>query len=366
MGTPLGRARIEFFNALLPLGPRPVPRDMMNLLMDASFEEQYRAAMQGVLALDRAHLAVVAVRGKDQESFLQNMLTNDVRSLAPGTGIPAAFLTNKGKLVSDLLVFREEDRFLLQMERERAEPFRKALDRYIISEDVALESRRDQEATFSLEGPGASAVLGELAGVRASELDELAHLHFRSSSAADVPARVVAMRRALTPRFDVTASPGAAKRLLERALEHGALLGGESVRETRRLEASTPRFGIDMDESHFPLEAGLDEAVSFQKGCYIGQEYVARLAHRGHLNRRLAGLRLPGREAPAAGSAVLRDGEEAGAVTSSAFSPSFEGNLAFAYLKRGHWEPGTELTVGGRRATVSSLPFSLPVRVQGT
>jgi folate-binding protein YgfZ len=340
---------------------------MMKLPMDfdPSFEGQYRAAMQGVLALDRSHLAVVSVRGKDRESFLQNMLTNDVRSLAPGTGIPAAFLNNKGKLVSDLLVFKEKDRFLLQMERERAEPLRKALDRYIISEDVALDSRLDEEATFSLEGPGASAILGELAGIRPYDLDELAHLHFRSSSVAGVPARVVAMRRALTPRFDVTASPGSAKGLLERARQLGALLGGESVRETRRLEASTPRFGIDMDESHFPLEAGLDEAVSFQKGCYIGQEYVARLAHRGHLNRRLSGLRLPGNEPPAAGSAVLRGSEEAGAVTSSAFSPAFEGILAFAYLKRGHWEPGTELTLDGRRATVSALPFPLPGRVQG-
>ncbi len=325
---------------------------------ESSFEDGYRAATVGALALERSHLATVAARGKDRESFLQNMLTNDVRSLAPFTGLPAAFLTVKGKLVSDLLVFKSDDSFLLQLERERAEPFRKALDRYIISEDVALESRAETEATFSLEGPKASGILAGLAGISMSELDELAHLHFRSLDLSSVPVRITAHRRELTPRFDVTASPAFVPNLLERVLERGALLGGESVRETRRIEASRPRFGVDMDESHLPLEAGLDEAISFQKGCYIGQEYVVRLAHRGHVNRKLMGLRFGRVEAPASGSAVLHGSEEAGAVTSAAFSPAFGGALALAYLKRAYLEPGIEVTIGGATATVSSLPFA--------
>jgi len=328
------------------------------MAIESTFDDAYRAATEGALALDRSHLAIVAARGKDRESFLQNMLTNDVRSLAPGTGVPAAFLTNKGKLVSDLLVFKSDDVFLLQLERERAEDFRKALDRYIISEDVALESRAETEASFSLEGPEASGILAELAGLSMSALDELAHLHFRSLDLSAVPARITAQRRELTPRFDVTASRAFAPALLERVLERGAILGGESVRETRRIEASRPRFGVDMDESHLPLEAGLDEAISFQKGCYIGQEYVVRLAHRGHVNRKLSGLKLAGAEAPAPGSPVLHGAEEAGAVTSAAFSPAFGGTLALAFLKRAYLEPGTEVTVCGATATVSPLPFA--------
>jgi folate-binding protein YgfZ len=244
------------------------------------------------------------------------------------------------------------------VERERAEPFRKALDRYIISEDVALESRADAEAALSLEGPKASGILAELAGISASMLDELAHLHFLVLDLAKVPARVTAQRRELTPRFDVTTSLDGAGVVLDRVLERGALLGGENVRETRRIEASRPRFGVDMDESHLPLEAGLEEAISFQKGCYIGQEYVVRLAHRGHVNRKLSGLRLTGGDAPAPGSPVVHGAEEAGAVTSSAFSPAFGCALALAYLKRGYLDPGTEVTVGGAAATVSSLPFA--------
>ncbi len=327
-------------------------------MVESPFEEAYRAATEGALALDRSHLVNVAARGKDRESFLQNMLTNDVRSLAAGAGVPAAFLNNKGKLVSDLTVFKSDDVFLLQVERERAEPFRKALDRYIISEDVALESRADAEAALSIEGPKASGILAELAGISASMLDELAHLHFLILDLAKVPARVTAQRRELTPRFDVTTSLDGAGVVLERVLERGALLGGENVRETRRIEASRPRFGVDMDESHLPLEAGLEEAISFQKGCYIGQEYVVRLAHRGHVNRKLSGLRLTGGDAPAPGSPVVHGAEEAGAVTSSAFSPAFGCALALAYLKRGYLDPGTEVTVGGATATVSSLPFA--------
>jgi folate-binding protein YgfZ len=248
------------------------------------------------------------------------------------------------------------------MERERIEPFRKALDRYIISEDVILESLAETEATFSLEGPKASGILADLAGLTASDLGELDHLHFRFLDLSGTKARVTAHRRELTSRFDVSASPEAAKRLLEGVLDRGAILGGEDVRETRRIEASRPRFGIDMDESHLPLEAGLDEAISFQKGCYIGQEYVVRLAHRGHVNRKLAGLKVAGNEPAAPGTLVMHGGEEAGAITSSAYSPSFGCALALAYLKRGHWEPGTEVTVAGTTSEVSSLPFALTPR----
>jgi folate-binding protein YgfZ len=280
------------------------------------------------------------------------MLTNDVRGLSPAKGRHSAFLTNKGKLIADFLVLREEDAFLLRVERDRAEPLRKALDRYIISEDVTLQSLSDVERILSVEGPEASGLLAALTTEARTEIDALEDLQSLHS--------IVAQRRELTPRFDLSLRSELAEELLERAVEMGAVRGGARVLETRRIEASRPLFGVDMDESHFPLEASLDEAVSFQKGCYIGQEYVARLAHRGHLNRKLSGLILAGSQAPSRGTAVLRDGEEVGVLTSAAFSPAMSRTIAFAYLKRGHWEPGTELRVGDEAATVSSLPFRFP------
>jgi folate-binding protein YgfZ len=285
------------------------------------------------------------------------MLTSDVRGLSSSRGGPAAFLTNKGKLIADFILLRTEEAFFLRLERERVEPLRKALDRYVISEDVTLESLADREGILSVEGPEASGILSELTEQTQAEIDALEDLQSLAFSISGGDGWIVSRRREWTPRFDVSARADLSEDLLERAVAMGAVRGGELVRETRRIEASRPLFGVDMDESHFPLEASLDEAVSFQKGCYIGQEYVARLAHRGHLNRKLSGMSLAGPEVPSRGSAVLRDGEEVGLVTSAAFSPAMSRTLAFAYLKRGHWEPGTELTVGTKAAVVSSLPF---------
>ncbi|MGH9337790.1 MAG: glycine cleavage T C-terminal barrel domain-containing protein, partial [Vicinamibacteria bacterium] len=212
----------------------------------------------------------------------------------------------------------------------------------------------------SIEGPGASEILEALTSPPSPDLDALPHLHFRNLEIGGFPARLTAHRRELTPRFDVTASPDAAKTLLDTVVARGALLGGELVREARRIEASRPRFGVDMDESHLPQEASLDEAISFQKGCYIGQEYVVRLAHRGHVNRKLRGLRIAGMIPALPGAPVLRDDAEVGVVTSSAPSPAFGCALALAYLRREHGEPGSTVTAGKVVATVSGLPFDRP------
>ncbi len=326
-----------------------------------SFEKEYEAATRGALALDRMHLGRIRVSGRDRESFLHNMLSNDVRALPLSAGMPAVFLTNKGKLVADLLAFKSEGDIIAELERERVEPFRRALDRYIISEDVVLEDLEGKDASFSVEGPEAGSILGRLLDRPESELSRLPHLGFTGGEISSAPVRITAHRRELTPRYDVTLPFERAPEILDAVLDGGARLGGELVAETRRIEAGRPRFGIDMDESNLPLEAGLDEAVSFQKGCYIGQEYVVRLAHRGHLNRKLVGIRVAGMTAPLPASAVQWQGAEVGAVTSAASSPGFGCALALAYLKREAFEPGTRVRLSGDvDGEVSALPFLPP------
>jgi folate-binding protein YgfZ len=322
------------------------------------FTEEYRAAMEGALAIDRSNRGAVRVAGRDRESFLQNMLTNDVRSLPAGGGVLAAFLTNKGKLVSDLLVLKEEDSFLLELERSRVEPFVKALGRYVISEDVILESLCGRQISFSVVGPSASSVLSTLGERERADLDALPHFRHFPSTLAGAPVGLRADRREGSARFDVVSSVEHAADLLAAVLDRGAQLGGTAVSEARRIEAGIPRFGVDMDESHFPQEAALDDAISFQKGCYIGQEYVVRLAHRGQLNRKLLWLRIPSGPKPPPGNKVLRGQVEVGLVTSSTESPAFGGALALAYLKREAFEPGTAVSLeGGSEAIVSALPF---------
>jgi folate-binding protein YgfZ len=324
-------------------------------MTNPGFDEAYRAAMESAVAFDRAHRGALRVTGTDSESFLQNMLTNDVRSLAPSRGVHAAFLTNKGKLVSDLLVCRLPDSFFLECEVERVEPLRKALDRYIISEDVRLESLTEREASFSLEGPKAASILAGLSGANFASLE---HLQGQLVEIESIPALVLAHRKEPSPRFDVRSRIDHSAAVLEKVLAKGALLGGELVAEARRIESGRPRFGIDMNEEHIPQEASLDDALSFQKGCYIGQEVVVRLAHRGHVNRKLVGLRIESGRKPAPGTKLLSGENEVGSVTSSTESPRFGCALALAYLKREHFETGTQVSLEtGDGAVVSSLPF---------
>ena len=317
----------------------------------ASFEAQYDAASEAAAIFDRSHRVRIEAVGKDAESFLHNMLSADIKKLGPQSGTAATFLTTKGKLVSDMTVYRVGERFLMELEALRAEFLIQGLSRYIISEDVTLSLL--DEAAFSLEGPQSAALLCILMGCAPAELEELPHLGFRSVGSA----RVTAIRNASSPRFDVAAAPDEAVSLAEKALGEGAVIGSSELAEVRRIEAGQPRFGIDMDDAHMPAEAGLADAIDFDKGCYIGQEYVVRLAHRGHLNRKLVGLRIDGDEAVAYGTPITSEGKEAGELKSVAFSPGFAAVLALAYIKRDFFEPGTIVSVAGRKATVTSLPF---------
>ena len=318
----------------------------------ASFEAQYRAASEAVAIFDRSHRARLEAVGKDGESFLHNMLSVSIKKLGPQSGTPATFLTRKGKLVSDMMVYRDGERFVLEAEALAAESLKQGLSRYIISEDITLSLL--DEAAFSLEGADSAALVSTLTGCAASELENLPHLGFRTVGSA----RVTAIRNAPSPRFDVAAPPEEAVSRAEKALGEGAVIGSPELAEVRRIETGQPRFGIDMDDTHMPLEAGLKNAIHFDKGCYIGQEYVVRLAHRGHLNRKLVGLRIDGDEPVAKGAPITADGKEAGELKSVAFSPDFAAVLALAYIKRDFFEPGTVVSVAGRKATVTSLPFA--------
>ncbi len=321
------------------------------------FETQYHAAMESVVVIDRSHLVRVAVRGADRTAFLHNMLSADIKSLPPGAGTEGTFLTIKGKLVSNLTVFHEDDRLLIEMESGRVNAFIEGLSRYIISEDVTLESLQGDEASFSLEGPGANELFATLTGGSASKFNGLAHLGVVSADGV----RVTARRHDPSPRFDVAAPASKALELLENARAQGAVIGNSALAETRRIEAGRPRFGTDMDESHMPLEAGLDEAINFDKGCYIGQEYVVRLAHRGHLNRKLVGIKIAvghGRpDVPSAGSSVTAGDKEAGSLSSASYSPTLGAVVALGYLRREFFEPDTKVTIDGKTGVVTPLPF---------
>jgi aminomethyltransferase len=336
----------------------------------SGIDDEYRAARESVVVVDRSDRAFIRVTGKDRLSFLQNMLSNDVKRLQTGEGVWAALLTRKGTLISDLVVYQLGDALLLEMEPEGLSPSMESLTRYLVSEDVTLVDVTGDEALFSVEGPRAAKLLSQvLVDLSETRLAELGVHHFISNRDEERDLRVSAARHGPGTAFDVAVPAQQAAELLVSLLDAGRPQGlrpvGWQVQEIRRIEAGIPLLGADMDASHLPLEAGLDDAISFNKGCYIGQEYVVRLAHRGHLNRKLTGLAFSGQTVPNAGDEIRASHDEsaraAGRVTSAAFSPSLAQPIAMGYVPSALLQPGTVVTVlSGDRALsarVTELPF---------
>lgn len=324
-------------------------------------DDEYLAAREAVIAVDRSYRSRVRATGKDRVKFLHNMLSNDIQSLTPGAGLQAAVLSNKGKLIADLIVYRLDESLLLEMEPERAGPTVETLSHYIVSDDVNLADVSGDEAMVSIEGPRAAELLSRILG---EPLPELAPYHFTETHVGETPVRVSGVQHGPGPGFDVAIPADRAVPTLEAILETGDDLGvrlaGYSTQETRRIEAGIPLFGVDMDESHLLLETGLENAVSFSKGCYLGQEYVARLAHRGHLNKKLVGLKIKSAYIPSAGDEILGEGGPVGQVTSATFSIALGYPIALGYVHREFFSPGTSLSIKSENEEISARVATLP------
>jgi folate-binding protein YgfZ len=319
---------------------------------------QYRAVREGAGLIDRSALGKAEVEGRDRATFLHGMLTNDVKGLAPGQGRAGAFLDAHGKVMALLHVYALADRLLLELPAGLTQKTLLLLDKYLISEKATFEAADEAYAILSLQGPRAAALLAELAGAELPQ-EPLAHLEMTLAAA---PARVV--RRSefgALPGFHVWTAPGAAEAIRAAVLDAGAVSVDHDVAEVLRVEAGVPAYGQDADESVLFPELGLEEMVSYTKGCYIGQEVVARVKYRGHVNRALTGLRLEGERVPPAGAAVTVPEKEIGRVTSAVRSLGLGAPIALGYVRREHREPGqaVAIVIDGEAvpARVSPLPF---------
>jgi folate-binding protein YgfZ len=305
----------------------------------------YRALTEGCGVVDRSERGKLALTGPDAKAFLHGQVSNDIEGLEPGRGCYAAFLTHKGKMLGDLRVFDLGDELLIDTERATLQELFNMIRRYKLGSDVELHKRTVEMGLLSLIGPEARRV----AGARA--LGTAEHANAR----AQIGDRAVVLV-ATDTGVDVFCAAGETAGVRAALEAAGAVAVDEAVAEVVRVERGRPRYGIDLDDGVIPQEAGLNErAVSFTKGCYVGQETVARLFYRGKPNRHLRGLRLSG---PAATGDVLRLGEkEVGRVGSVALSPAF-GPIALAIVRR-EASPGDTLAVGdgGTTADVVELPF---------
>jgi folate-binding protein YgfZ len=318
---------------------------------------EYEAARRAVALFDRSALGKVTVTGRDRLSFLQGMLTNDVKSLAAGQGAPAAFLDAHGKVMALLVVYAAADQVLVELPAQMTAKTLETLDHFLISEKAYFEAADEAFAILSLQGPGARRLLEALAG-RAIDLAPYAHVE---AEIAGAPARVIHRAEQPGPGFHCWVPADHAEPVRAAMLAAGAMAAGAATLEVLRLEAGQPWYPQDVDASVIFPETRLDSFVSFTKGCYIGQETVARVKYRGHVNRALSGLVMEGDRVPDAGARVVVDGTDVGRVTSAARSIALGRPIALGYVRREHFEPGTAVTVvdagGTQPARVSALPF---------
>ena len=287
----------------------------------------YELLTESAGSIDRSDRGKFLVRGGEAGDFLQGQVSNDVEALEPGTGCYAVVLNHKGKLRTDLRILRGEDFFWLDTEAIGHAVLAHMLRTYALGRDVQWEDVTESRALVSVIGPAAR------------ELFEGPEHSF-----AERDGRMYA---ATALGVDVIGEPG-----LELAFEAVS----EEAAECARIESGRPRLGLDMDAETMPQEAGINErAVSFTKGCYVGQETVARLHYRGKPNRHLRGLRLA--EPAPRGEDILLGGEKVvGRLGSVCVSPRF-GPIALALVRR-EAAPGDTVTVAGAEAEVVALPFA--------
>jgi tRNA-modifying protein YgfZ len=306
----------------------------------------YRTITEACGVVDRSERGKLALSGAEAKSFLQGQVSNDVEALTPGTGCYAAFLTPKGKMLGDLRILDTGDELLLDTERMALQGLFNMIRRFSIGYQVELHKRTLESGLLSLIGPDAAAVAG------AGSLPAVEHSH-DTVVIGGVSARAIRTDVGI----DLLCEAADTASLQSAVLAAGGAVVSEEAAECLRVEHGRPRYGIDLDDTVIPQEAGLNaRAVSFTKGCYVGQETVARLHYRGKPNRHLRGLRLSNEVGR--GEEIEFEGRAVGRVTSTAVSPRF-GAIALAIVRR-EAPPGSTVSVGppGIAAEVVELPFA--------
>lgn len=317
---------------------------------------EYDALRDGAAVVDLAFRARVRVTGGERIDFLQGMLTNDVRRLQEGDGVPSLLLTEQGRIVADCVVLALADAVLLDARAVAAARATEALARYIVADDVELAPDETTHAIGVL-GPRAGAVLAAL-GVAAPPAAAYAHALYETEVG---PVRAV---RVPTP------GPGGFVCLVPRAAAEawwtvctgaGAIPAGFAALDTLRIESGIPASGVDVGPETIALEAPFEAAISFGKGCYLGQEVVERVTARGHVNRKLVSLVIDGRDVPRIGDTLFAADKDVGRITSAAWSWRLDRPVALGYVRREHVAPGTTLAVHGEAGALTATVHAIPV-----
>jgi aminomethyltransferase len=299
---------------------------------------------------------LIVVSGADRERWLGGMVSNDVAILTDdpgGSGCYAALLTPQGRVVADLHVLRRDEVYWLELRRDAVVPVIERLERYVIADDVELRDASGEHSRFALEGARAREVLDALVG---SPLAVAAHCIEDIEIDAEALA-VAAYGSSGEAAFQLFVPGGAGDRLAARLrAASGVVVGSAELLEVMRVEAGIPELGVELAEDTLPDEARIGHAISDTKGCYTGQEVIARLRSRGGVKHLLVGLR--GDDLAAPGARIERaNGKRTGELTSRARSELVGGEIALGFVHRDDAAAGTRLVCEGREIVVAELPF---------
>ena len=343
-----------------PIAGREVPIHYGNPVAE------HEAVRKSAGVADLSARALWSVTGPDRAKYLQGTLTNDLAALGPGQSCYTALLDVKGHLQADLYAYAMEEAILLDLDQALEEPTIATLKKYVVIYKVTLNNVSEDWLHLFVSGPNTVDWLSGLFGSSLPTLQEqqLAPCQWQGQS-------VWLIRRSETGEFGlhllvpVSIGPAFWSALLDAGKAVGGRPIGQEALESLRIEAGIPRFGVDMDSTRFPAEAGLEHAISYTKGCYLGQETTMRLKTQGAVNRKLVGLLIDGPTLPQHGTPLLADGQTVGSITSVLDSPTLMQKIAMGYLRKGFFDPGSVVALPDRNTVrVTALPFYKPATLK--
>ena len=302
---------------------------------------EYGAVRDGGAGLiDLSSRGRIRVSGSEATMFLNGLITNDMKSLAENRWMPAAFPTVQGRLIGAVRVVRGKDSFLIDTDAESREGVLKTISRFTLAGDFHVSDVTAETALLSLQGKRAAEVV--------EKVFETSVLDLPRNGAIELPVTIIRATHTAEDGFDVVIDSGQAPQVRDALINAGAQPVSDDTFEVLRIEAGIARYGRDMDETNIVTETNLDDVVSYTKGCYVGQEIIVRIKHRGHVAKKLTGLRFD-TDLPIKSGTMIK---------STAFSPTLRSTIGLGYVRYEQLAPGTEVTVDdGIAATVTELPF---------
>lgn len=313
--------------------------------------EEYWVTRNQVGLADISHLGLLQVTGKDRLPFLNGLLTNEVLKLNSGNGARSALLNTKARVLADLYIYSRDEGLIIDTGDSPGAKVKEVLDPFIITEDVQIRDITQENVHLTIQGPEAanhaSDLLGSPLGTRPFEHRMIG------------PTMIINRDRIGRTGYDIIVPNDEAEAVWQGLLLKGVTPVGQDALEILRLEAGYPRYGIDVDENIIILEAGYRDAISFTKGCYMGQEVVARATHIGRVNKNLVQFRSESEHAPSPKSRFNSGGKEAGYVTSAAFSPDLKAVVGLGYAQRDFAKEGTKLEIESDNGPIPTVIVKL-------